>query len=122
MAPEWLLDDLDAMADADGLLPGWTSWWSEAEVNGLFPGPTWRAAVEAAQPRLPLAYFRERVDVTATSVPSAYLAFGETYAEELARAEKRGWPVSVVPGGHLHLLQDPPAVAAELLGLRARVG
>ena len=54
--------------------------------------------------------------------PQAYLAFGKTYAEETVAARRYGWPVSVVPGGHLHQLHDPAGVAdaiRRLLGLLA---
>ena len=49
--------------------------------------------------------------------PCAYLAFGDTYAEETARARDLGWPVEVLDGRHLHLLVDPDAVLEAVLRL-----
>ena len=54
-------DAIGRLADADGVLPPWTSWWPEADTAGLFPDPATRTAVEREQPRLPLAYFDERI-------------------------------------------------------------
>jgi hypothetical protein len=54
--------------------------------------------------------------------PGAYLAFGDTYATQRQEAVSRGWPVSTLPGGHLHHLADPERVAAEIDGLLATIG
>lgn len=121
LAPPGLLEHLAGLVDDEGLLPPWTRWWDEADLAGLFPDAAWRARVEQEQPRLPWAYFTSRVPVPAgwTARPSAYLAFGGTYAEEAARAREEGWPVDVLDGGHLHLLHDPDAVAASIVTLLA---
>jgi hypothetical protein len=112
-------DALGRLADDDGILPPWTSWWPEADAAGLFPDAGTRAAVEGEQPRLPLAYFDVPVPTPAgwRSVPSAYLAFGETYAAERAAAAARGWPTETLPGRHLHQLVDPAGVADAVLRL-----
>ncbi|WP_193612912.1 alpha/beta fold hydrolase [Nocardioides lijunqiniae] len=117
LAPAGFLDFLRGLADDDGLLPPWTAWWDD--TDGLFPDDAARAAVAAEQPRLPLSYFTQRVPVPAgwANRPAAYLGFGDTYAEELAFARGRGWPVSTMPGGHLHALHEPAAVADEVLRL-----
>ena len=115
---------LAGLADADGRLPGWTHWWPEAEVAALFPDGAARAAVEAEQQRLPLAYFDETVPAPAgwRDVPAAYLAFGDTYDQERAQAEAAGWPVERLEGRHLHQLVDPAGVATALEGLVGRMG
>ena len=120
--PAALMDHLRMLADADGLLPPWTQWWPEADVAALFPSADARARVEAAEPRLPLSYFEARVPVPPgwTARPCTYLAFGDTYAEELTRARSLGWPVEVLAGRHLHQLVDPDAVVAAVLRLAAR--
>jgi hypothetical protein len=84
-APPVFRTMLAGLAGTDGLLPPWTQWWPGEDLDGLFPDPTTRAAVEAEQVRLPLGYFGQRVP----SPPGwdehvAYLGFGDTYAEEQA--------------------------------------
>jgi Alpha/beta hydrolase family len=120
-APAWLRERLGDLAGPDGILPPWTEWWPEADVAGLFPDPATHRAVEREQPRLPLAYFDAEVPTPAgwEQLPAAYLAFGDAYADERAEAVRRGWPVSTLRGGHLHMLVDPAGVADALTGLLA---
>ena len=120
LAPPRFLAFLETLADADGILPPWTRWWEE-EVDELFPDAVTRTAVEAEQPRLPLSYFTSRLTVPPgwADRPNAYLAFGQTYADEIAFSRARGWPVTVLPGRHLHQLVDPAEVAAAITGLVA---
>ncbi len=124
LAPPAFRAILDELADADGLLPPWTQWWEEADIAPLFPDPASRRRVEAEQPRLPLRYFHHALVVEPgwDAAPAAYLAFGETYAEERAEAAARGWPSRTLAGGHLHALVDPAAVAAAVVELLADCG
>lgn len=117
LAPPGMLDLLRSLADTDAMLPPWTHWWDD--VADLFPDVTTREAVEREQPRLPLAYFTSRIPVPAnwTNRPAAYLAFGETYAEERDRARREGWPTRTLAGDHLHQLHDPAAVGSAVLDL-----
>lgn len=121
LAPDGLLDLLAGLADPSGVLPPWTEWWDDP--GGLFPDDATRAAVEAGQPRLAISYFTARLPVPAgwTTRPAAYLAFGETYADELAFATGCGWPTRTLPGGHLHQLHDPDVVARAILELLDRL-
>lgn len=124
LAPPELLDALRPQADDYGVLPPWTAWWDEADVATLFPSDEVRRVVEQEQQRLPLAYFGESLPVPAgwDDRPCAYLAFGDTYAAERHDAAARGWPVMTLPGGHLHMLNDPEQVAAGVLELLSRLG
>ena len=121
MAPPGLMTRLRELADPDGVLPPWTSWWDPCDVVELFPSEEVRRAVERTQPRLPLSYFTARLPVPDgwAEAASAYLAFGDTYADEVAFALAHRWPVSVLPGRHLQMLQDPAGVGAEILRLEA---
>jgi len=116
LAPAGLLSSLSARVADDGLLPVWTRWWDPDTVTGLFPDAATRAGVEAEQVRLPLRYLCEQVPSPSgwTATPSAYLAFGDTYADELERAVAWGWPTATMTGGHLHVVCDPAAVGAAI--------
>jgi hypothetical protein len=119
-SPE-LLDFLESLAGPEGTLPIWSDWWGDA-VDSYLPDAETRAAIEQSQPRLPLAYFHDSLPTPEgwDARPSAYLAFGDTYAPELAGAELRGWPTATLDGHHLHLLVDPEGVAAAIASLDQR--
>ena len=117
-------DFLSSRADADGMLPPWTRWWPEEEVAALVPDAATLKALRVGEPRLPLSYFEETVPTPAgwAALPASYLAFGDTYEQERAEAEHRGWPVVTLPGRHLHPLVDPSGVAGALGRLLGGLG
>jgi hypothetical protein len=111
---------LEPLADESGVLPPWTDWFDPADVERLFPDPATRSRIESAQPRLPLSYLRDHIDIRAgwwSSTSVGCLAFGDTYAAERERARASGWPVASLDGGHLHMLVEPDRVAAEIISL-----
>ena len=123
LAPPALLRFLTDLVDGDGILPPWSRWWDEAETATLFPDDRVRDHVRAREPRLPLSYFEGFLAVPAgwTTEACGYLAFGDTYAEEVAAARRYGWPTEILPGRHLHLLHDPEGVADAVLRLLDRL-
>lgn len=123
LAPPALLDGIRHHAGPDGLLEPWTRWWPPEDVRALVPSPEWLERIEAEQPRVTLAYLCSTVPVPAGwwRRPSGYLAFGTTYAAQLAAARGLTWPVATLDGHHLHLLGDPAGVAATVVDLHARV-
>ena len=123
MVPPELLAWLRDKA-SDGVLPGWTDWWDEEEVAGLFPDQATRQGVTGEQPRLPLAYYEASVPVPPgwDALPCAYLLFGPPYDELATDACERGWLVEQLPGAHLHQLVDPDGVASSLLAIAGRLG
>ena len=123
-APASFREFLAGLADDRGVLPVWTEWWADEDLTGLFPDPEQEAAVVAEQVRLPVAYFDAEVPspVGWQDLPTAYLAFGDTYAAERDDAERRGWAVATLAGGHLHPLVDPVGVTDALVGLLGQMG
>ncbi|MGJ9412406.1 hypothetical protein ACHAAC_06815 [Aeromicrobium sp. CF4.19] len=124
MAPAALLETVAPLADEAGMLPGWTQWWPDDDVAPLFPPGPIRWEVEAVQPRVTLGYLRSTIDVPldwTDTLPGAYLAFGDTYAAELERAEALGWPTTRLDGGHLHQLIEPDTVASQISTLARAV-
>ena len=115
------LDHLRTMV-VEGRLPQWTTWWDEDDVALLFPDPQTRTTVSAEQPRLPLSYYEQQIPVPAgwDDRPCGYLLFGPAYDDMAREARLRGWDVDEVPGGHLHQLVDPDAVAARIIAMTRR--
>jgi pimeloyl-ACP methyl ester carboxylesterase len=112
-------DFLRNLATVDGLLPPWTSWWAEADIDALFPDAHTRIEVEAEQPRMPLAYYDHLPPAPQDwTTPSAgYIWFDRPYDEGAAEAVARGWPTAHLAGNHLHMLTDPRAVAAGVMDM-----
>jgi len=121
LAPPELREVLAGLAEPDGRLPAWTRWWPAQEMAELLPAP-WFQRVDSTAPRLELAYFDTEISPPSgwSDRPSGYLAFGTTYAAEMAFAREAGWPVEELPGHHLWHLAHPDDVAAALDRLLAR--
>ncbi|MFT4028574.1 MAG: hypothetical protein QM675_01760 [Protaetiibacter sp.] len=122
VVPEELADHVDSLSEGDRALP-WTRWWARDEMVGLFPSEAAFEEVDNASPWVPKSYFRAELDAPgawARSVTGAYLAFGDTYADELARASAYGWPVDVLPLSHLGVLGQPDLVASAVERLLGR--
>lgn len=124
MIPREFYAFIAGKADSSGMLPPWTQWWDDEDLSGLFPDARTRADVESEQRRLPLTYFEESVPVPPgwPDRPGGYLAFGDSYDSDRAAAAALGWPVTTLPGKHLHMLVNPPQVAAAITGLVAKIG
>ncbi|MFD0478161.1 alpha/beta hydrolase [Nonomuraea thailandensis] len=118
-AEEAFLPFLHDLAGPDGVLPRWTDWWDEEDVVAMLPDPAVRIRVAAEQPRLPLAYYTQPIPVPAgwDTVRCSLLWFGPPYDAVAEEAARRGWPVTRVPGMHLHQIVDPEGVTDALLKL-----
>lgn len=104
----------------DGLVPPWPQWWPAAELDPLFPDRATRARVTSEAAALPLAFFTETLPPWPADWRSglrAFLRFSEGYQEPAREAAARGWPVRDLPGGHLHMLADPAAIAEAITSL-----
>lgn len=122
LAPAAFRAWLGELADAEGRLPPWTRWWPRADLDTVLPADRFDA-VDAACPRLGLAYFDTVLTAPPgwVTLPQAYLALGDTYADERAFAERHGWPVTTLEGSHLAFVTGPDDVAAAVAGLVARL-
>ena len=106
-----------------GCCPPWTRWWDDDDIATVVPDPEVLAGIRADEQRMPLAYFRSRLGAPDGWVthPQAYLALGDTYAEETAwRGGSAGRRRCSTGALHLHHLVDPDAVADR--GARPRRG
>src|SRR5690242_19088023 len=113
LAPAGLAEFIGSLPLNDGLLPPWPAWWGRADIAPLFPDEAWLDRATREAPRLSPDYFTSPVPVPSgwEARPAAYLAFGDTYADELAFATDAGWVVRRDEGHHLAHLADPDRVA-----------
>jgi pimeloyl-ACP methyl ester carboxylesterase len=106
-------------ADADGLLPPWSRWWGDDILPTLINDPILRERFVSDEPRLPVAWYNDSIEVPAgwDNRRIAYLRFSDAYDGELQQARSRGWTVAALNGGHLHHLNAPDEVARHIEGL-----
>lgn len=119
VVPEWLLDQVRALA-TDGRVKPWSEWWEEGAMQQLVPDEEVRRAIERELPSLPLAYFEEeRIPVPGgwDRVPVSYLYFSEAYEADAAEAATRGYATDKIDGGHLHAAVEPEHVGARIVEL-----
>jgi hypothetical protein len=113
---------LRQLADHRGIVPPWPQWWPDEDLSPLFPDEAARKSVTGEAQPLPQAFFEELLPALPGGWPpcvAGYLVFSEPYRREAGAAARAGWPVREVPGGHLHMLVDPGAVAAAIMRLAA---
>lgn len=118
LAPAPFRELLGGLVADDGLLPPWTRWWPRADVMDVVPADRFDQ-LDASCPRLPLSYFDELITAPDGWVDdsNAYLAFADTYAEELRFARDHSWRTLRLTGGHLHFVRDPVGVAEAVMRL-----
>jgi hypothetical protein len=117
LAEEPFLSFVRGLPRSEGRLLPWSHWWGEETMRELVPDDDARSDIEADMPSIPLAYLENHVDVPAgwQYLPCTYVRFSEAYLAEEAEARRRGWPVTVVAGRHLHMVVDPVAVTTAIL-------
>jgi hypothetical protein len=118
LAPARFRELLGRLADGAGMLPAWTRWWPREQLADVIPDEQFDE-IDRACPRLSLPYFDAQLSAPTdwTAGPNAYLAFGATYADELAFARRRLWPSATLTGSHLAFVGSPDEVAAALFDL-----
>ena len=119
LAPTAFAGFVASLPIRDGLLPPWPLWWDRADIAQLVPDEHWLDLVTREAPRLAPTYFTTPIPVPRgwDGRPAAYLGFGDTYAAELAFAERAGWVVRREDGHHLTHLAEPCRVADIVLAL-----
>lgn len=108
---------LEALVDADGLLPPWHTWWGRDGMTWLVPDPDRRRRVTADVPRLPLSYFDAEVIAPSgwERAAGGFVLLSETYRSFARTAVSYGWPLVEVSGTHLELVNDPKTVAQAII-------
>lgn len=125
--PEALGQLLRPRADADGLLPRWSTWFGDDQMETLIPDGERRAGVCRGIPAVPASYLDEEVslpDDWPAGRSGAYLLLSDPYRDDARRAEELGWPVARSLGAHLDIVNRPQDLAKtlDLLGSRLSGG
>lgn len=83
-----------------------------------------RQRFAAEVPDVALSVYEEPLPVPAgwPDAPCGYLLFSAPYKADADEAPSRGWPFRELPGGHFHMLSDPPGVTEALLDLARAMG
>ncbi len=116
-ADEWFLAHVRSIA-VDGVLPPWSEWWGDGAWEALVPDAARRAELARALPRLTVAEVVEEPPPPAvTPTRAAYLRTSAVFDVQADAAERRGWPVVRLDGGHLHIAEAEAEVADALLDL-----
>lgn len=95
---------LRELADDNGVLPAWTSWWPRADLVSF--QPYWDV-IATNEPNVRLDMLL--TDPPAPTVEAGYVSLGNTYDDIVARVPE--WPHRRLDGHHLQFLADPEGVA-----------
>lgn len=113
-----ILDRLRSLS-VDGLLPRWSTWWGEDIMAALVPDAGRRAEISAEMPEAPLALYASPVSFPAgwCDNPGAFLLLSDAYRHDADRARMLDWPVIERLGNHLDIVNDPQAIARDIVEL-----
>lgn len=105
----------------DGLLPRWHNWFDPEMLTTLVPDEVRRAEIFEEAQEVPLAFLKEERPSVEWAGPAGYLALSRAYADDVASAKERGWPVRELDLHHLSTATDPVPVGAAVLDLLAEL-
>ncbi len=103
----------------DGVLPPWSTWFGPDLLAGSVPDPVRRAAIEADEPRAPLAFYEAPRPPARVPVHGAYLLLSDAYRADADRADALGLLGAEVPSSHLGIVTHPDEVVTAIEGLLA---
>ncbi len=101
----------------EGVLPPWSAWFGEGELERLIPDREMRARVVAELPELPMTLLEHGPPVPAGWCEWRwdYLLLSEDMRGEAERADSLGWSVHEDLGNHLDVVNRASDVAADLV-------
>lgn len=109
-----------ASIERDGWLPAWPYWWPAHVWRSMVRSHERRAELERVAPPVPLAYLEQALrlpDGWRSAGPRGYLCFQDDHRSALATASSLGWQTRMLPGSHLHMVNEPAETARAILEL-----
>jgi hypothetical protein len=117
------------LADAAGVLPIWSKWYSGdarrtslVGLDILASDPVAFAQFENGLPRLPLDWFDDTIELASWGhIPAGYIQTSDIYDHATLEAQRRGWPVARLHGTHLDPTLRPAQTADAILAMSRRL-
>jgi Alpha/beta hydrolase family len=125
-----LRDFIRSLAAADGTLPVWSNWFSGDAARAALVGidilagdPLAFARFEQGLPTMQAEWFDDTIELASWNhIPAGFIQTSKIYDHAAAEAERRGWPVTIIQGTHLHPTLRPAETAEALLSMSRRLG
>lgn len=125
-----LRDFIGGLAEADGALPIWSKWFSGdarrtslVGLDILASDPVALARFESELPTMRLDWFDDTIELASWDhIPAGFIQTSAIYDHAAAEAQRRGWPVTRLPGTHLHPLLRPAETADAIVAMSRRLG
>jgi hypothetical protein len=114
------VDFLDSLPHDGSLLPPWHTWWPDEVLRRVVPDDDLRRRIAADTPRVPRAFYDDRVALPAgwnKRHGCCYLQLSAAYDADRAQAEDYQWPTMHLDGQHLDVAVEPDKVAGALIDL-----
>jgi pimeloyl-ACP methyl ester carboxylesterase len=110
-----LYDFIRGIAASDGALPIWSRWFTSdirrtslIGLDLLARDPIAFAEFERGLPRLSVDWFDDTIELAGWDhVPAGFIQCSSIYDHAALEAGRRGWPVVVLEGTHLHPILEP---------------
>ncbi|HEY0448558.1 hypothetical protein [Actinophytocola sp.] len=108
-------------ASREGQLPRWQRWFEPDPLTELVADVELRAEIADEAPEVPVAFLKEPRPDVEWDGPAGYVALSAAYADDVAAAERLGWPVRRLDTHHLAPATDPDPVAVAVLEVLAKL-
>lgn len=124
-----LHDFIRGLAEADGSLPIWSSWFSSDPQRASLVGldilasdPIAFAEFKNGLPKMRIDWFDDKIELASWEhIPAGFIQTSKIYDHAAAEARRRGWPVASLPGTHLHPTLRPAETAEAILSMSRRL-
>ncbi len=119
-----LRDFIKSQAGPDGTLPIWSRWLGDARraslvgLDVLASDPIAFAEFESGLPRLSVDWFDDTIELANWDrVRAGFIQTSAIYDHAAAEAQRRGWPVAIPQGTHLHPTLSPAETAGAIIAM-----
>jgi hypothetical protein len=124
-----LHDFIKGLAEADGMLPIWSRWFTHdmrrmslVGLDVLARDAAAFARFENGLPRMHIGWFDEAIELADWEhIPAGFIQTSAIYDHATVEAQRRGWPVANLKGTHLHPTLYPAETANAILTMSGQL-